>query len=52
MDVSDRVRKTYKERSNYKSFCMKFDCLNREVSCAECYRHDKYVKNTKQGGKK
>lgn len=32
----------YKSRSNYKSGCLKFDCINRDKKCKECIFFSKY----------
>ena len=32
-----------KTRSNYKSVCLKFECINRNVVCDKCNQFSKYI---------
>jgi len=39
-----------KSKSNYKiEFCLKFDCLNRNVKCKECLKYSNYQSRNEKG---
>ena len=44
-DKRDRDKKLTgpKSRHGWGSECMKFDCVNRDKKCRDCWRYDNYV---------